>query len=119
MRSPYPRPTQPKVCHEMAKIRAGMGRSLYEVQMRSRAQKRQIRSIIMSSPTDITQTDREFLRKCVELAQTALQDGDEPFGSLLVDANGEVLFEDRNRVKIGRASCRERGCGWCVGAGGR
>src|SRR5690625_7442194 len=69
--------------------------------MRSRAQKCQIRSIIMSSPTDITHTDREFLRKCVELAQTALQDGDEPFGSLLVDANGEVLFEDRNRAKGG------------------
>lgn len=55
----------------------------------------------MASPTDISQKDREFLRRCVELARTALQDGDEPFGSLLVDANGEVLFEDRNRVKGG------------------
>ena len=27
--------------------------------------------------------------------------GDEPFGSLLVDAAGEVRFEDRNRVQDG------------------
>jgi len=37
----------------------------------------------------------------VELAREALADGDEPFGSVLVDDAGEVLFEDRNRVKDG------------------
>ena len=31
----------------------------------------------------------------------ALDDGDEPFGSILVDADGATLFEDRNRVKDG------------------
>lgn len=41
------------------------------------------------------------LRRCVELAREALDDGDEPFGSLLVDAQGRTLFEDRNRVKDG------------------
>ena len=46
-------------------------------------------------------TDLVHLRRCVELAREALADGDEPFGSLLVDASGEVRFEDRNRVKGG------------------
>ena len=47
------------------------------------------------------ETDLTFLRRCVELAGEALVAGDEPFGSLLVDAAGEVRFEDRNRVQDG------------------
>ena len=47
------------------------------------------------------ETDLAFLRRCVELAGEALEAGDEPFGSLLVDAAGEVRFEDRNRVQDG------------------
>ncbi|QZY30086.1 nucleoside deaminase [Nocardioides coralli] len=46
-------------------------------------------------------TDLAHLRRCVALAREALDDGDEPFGSVLVDAAGEVRFEDRNRVKGG------------------
>ena len=42
--------------------------------------------------------DLRYLRRCVELAAEALDAGDEPFGSLLVGADGKVLFEDRNRV---------------------
>ncbi|QLJ01550.1 nucleoside deaminase [Streptomyces sp. NEAU-sy36] len=38
------------------------------------------------------------LRRCVELAAEALEAGDEPFGSVLVGADGTALFEDRNRV---------------------
>jgi tRNA(Arg) A34 adenosine deaminase TadA len=34
----------------------------------------------------------------VELAAQALHEGDEPFGSVLVAADGRVLAEDRNRV---------------------
>src|SRR3954469_10767060 len=49
----------------------------------------------------ISDTDLAHLRRCVELAREGLADGDEPFGSLLVDATGEVRFEDRNRVKDG------------------
>jgi tRNA(Arg) A34 adenosine deaminase TadA len=49
----------------------------------------------------VSQTDLSFLRRCVELAREGLEDGDEPFGSLLVDGSGTVLFEDRNRVKDG------------------
>lgn len=45
--------------------------------------------------------ERAHLRRCVELAREALDNGDEPFGSLLVDAGGTVRFEDRNRVKDG------------------
>jgi len=44
--------------------------------------------------------DLEHLRRCVTLARTALESGDEPFGSLLV-ANGRVLAEDHNRVAGG------------------
>jgi len=46
-------------------------------------------------------TDLAHLRRCVELAREGLADGDEPFGSVLVDAEGVVRFEDRNRVKDG------------------
>jgi tRNA(Arg) A34 adenosine deaminase TadA len=49
----------------------------------------------------ISDDDLKRLRRCVELAQAALDDGDEPFGSILVDGDGAVLFEDRNRVKDG------------------
>ncbi|WP_350347347.1 nucleoside deaminase [Agromyces sp. G08B096] len=48
--------------------------------------------------------DRARLRRCVELASEALDAGDEPFGSLLVDAAGEVRFEDRNREGGGDAT---------------
>ncbi|MFF4272285.1 nucleoside deaminase [Streptomyces sp. NPDC001536] len=42
-----------------------------------------------------------YLRRCVELATEALEAGDEPFGSVLVGADGEVLAEDHNRVASG------------------
>jgi len=49
----------------------------------------------------LTESDLAHLRRCVELAREALESGDEPFGSVLADASGQVLFEDRNRVKVG------------------
>jgi len=49
----------------------------------------------------LDETDLRHLRRCVELAREGLEDGDEPFGSILVDGQGEVRFEDRNRVKDG------------------
>jgi len=49
----------------------------------------------------ISDDDLECLRRCVELAREALDDGDEPFGSILVDGDGATLYEDRNRVKDG------------------
>ena len=52
----------------------------------------------------ITPTDFAHLQRCVELAAEALEDGDSPFGSLLVHADGQVLFEDRNRISGGDAT---------------
>ncbi|BAO88751.1 nucleoside deaminase [Caballeronia cordobensis] len=49
----------------------------------------------------IDDIDRKHLLRCIELAQEALDDGDEPFGSMLVAKDGRVLFEDRNRVSGG------------------
>ena len=46
----------------------------------------------------ITDKDMIHLRRCVELAAEALDAGDEPFGSVLVDGDGNVLQEDRNRA---------------------
>ena len=46
----------------------------------------------------ITDNDMVYLRRCVELATEALEAGDEPFGSVLVDGDGQVLHEDRNRA---------------------
>jgi len=52
----------------------------------------------------LTQTDLMHLSRCVELAREALEAGDDPFGSLLVDADGAVRFEDRNRTRGGDAT---------------
>ncbi|MBJ7340786.1 nucleoside deaminase [Mycolicibacterium sp.] len=52
----------------------------------------------------IGDADLGHLRRCVALAGSALEAGDEPFGSVLVDSRGSVLFEDRNRVKDGDAT---------------
>lgn len=49
---------------------------------------------LVSDPTD---TDLTHLRRCVTLAREAADGGDQPFGSLLVDAAGDVRFADRNR----------------------
>lgn len=42
--------------------------------------------------------EMRHLRRCVELAAEALAAGDEPFGSVLVAADGHALAEERNRV---------------------
>lgn len=46
----------------------------------------------------VTEIDLTHLRTCIALAREALEAGDEPFGSVLVDAAGVVRFSDRNRV---------------------
>lgn len=55
-------------------------------------------------PVAISDEDLIRLGRCVEIARSALEDGDEPFGSILVDAGGRALFEDRNRVSGGDAT---------------
>ncbi|HLR92262.1 MAG TPA: nucleoside deaminase [Atopostipes sp.] len=49
----------------------------------------------------ITETDLKHLKRCVELAADALEKGDQPFGSVLVSSEGEVLFEDHNHIAGG------------------
>ncbi len=49
----------------------------------------------------LTDDDLRHLRRCVELAGEALEAGDDPFGSLLVGADGVVLREERNRAGDG------------------
>jgi tRNA(Arg) A34 adenosine deaminase TadA len=46
----------------------------------------------------IDETELKHLERCVELAGQALEAGEEPFGSVLVGADGTVLAEDHNRV---------------------
>ncbi|MCK6210459.1 nucleoside deaminase [Georgenia sp. EYE_87] len=42
--------------------------------------------------------DLTHLQRCVDLAEEALEAGDQPFGSVLVGPDGTVLAEDRNRI---------------------
>jgi tRNA(Arg) A34 adenosine deaminase TadA len=46
----------------------------------------------------VSQVDLQHLRRCVELARTALENGHGPFGAVLVGATGQTLYEDHNRV---------------------
>jgi tRNA(Arg) A34 adenosine deaminase TadA len=55
----------------------------------------------MDDVPELTVQDLTHLRRCVDLARDALVAGDEPFGSVLVDAEGAVLHEDRNRTAGG------------------
>jgi tRNA(Arg) A34 adenosine deaminase TadA len=49
----------------------------------------------------VSERDVAHLRRCVELAREALEAGDQPFGSVLVDAAGVVRREERNRAGAG------------------
>ncbi|MFK4823483.1 nucleoside deaminase [Paenochrobactrum sp. BZR 588] len=49
----------------------------------------------------ITENDHKYLQRCVALASAAVDKGDEPFGSILVSADGKILFEDHNHVAGG------------------
>ena len=46
----------------------------------------------------VDDVDLQHLRRCVELARTALEAGHGPFGAVLVSAKGRTLYEDHNRV---------------------
>lgn len=49
----------------------------------------------------VSAEDLRHLDRCVELAEAAVDAGDEPFGSVLVGPDGTVLMEDHNRVSAG------------------
>jgi tRNA(Arg) A34 adenosine deaminase TadA len=46
----------------------------------------------------MNETDHRHLLRCIELAEEALATGNDPFGSVLVSADGRVLYEDHNRT---------------------
>lgn len=50
---------------------------------------------------DPTPSELRHLERAADLAATALDLGHEPFGSVLVDADDRVLYEDHNRVDDG------------------
>lgn len=45
----------------------------------------------------VDDVDRAHLQRAVDLAGQALETGNSPFGSVLVDGEGAVVFEDHNR----------------------
>lgn len=47
------------------------------------------------------QDDTHYLSRAVELAKEAMLAGDAPFGSVLVNADGDIIREDRNRTVTG------------------
>ena len=53
----------------------------------------------MSQSNTQHETDLHHLRRCFVLASEARVAGQHPFGSLIVDENGEVLVEARNHVR--------------------
>lgn len=46
----------------------------------------------------LTEIDLKHLRSCLELARESLEAGDEPFGSILVDPDNNIIAKARNRV---------------------
>src|SRR4051812_11984910 len=50
----------------------------------------------------MTPIDLDHLRRCIVLAREAKDRGDDPFGSVLVGADGSVLAERSNRVHTDR-----------------
>jgi tRNA(Arg) A34 adenosine deaminase TadA len=60
---------------------------------------------VTAGPPETSPEELPHLRRCVELAAQAVDEGDFPFGSVLVAADGRVLAEDRNReVSMGDAT---------------
>ncbi|MDK9852429.1 nucleoside deaminase [Staphylococcus equorum] len=49
----------------------------------------------------LSESDITYLKRCVELAEQALNKGDEPFRSILVSSNDNILFKDHNHVSGG------------------
>lgn len=49
----------------------------------------------------MNETDHKHLVRCVELAEAALNSNNDPFGSVLVSADGRVLFEEHNWESTG------------------
>lgn len=46
----------------------------------------------------LKETHYKYLERCLELAEESVKAGDEAFGSVLVNEEGEIIAEARNRV---------------------
>jgi tRNA(Arg) A34 adenosine deaminase TadA len=53
-------------------------------------------------PGPPTSVDEHLLRRAIDLARLSREHGNHPFGSLLTDANGDVVLEAENTVVTGR-----------------
>lgn len=62
------------------------------------------RGCVDSIVVAISDGDLDHLNRCVGLARAALDAGDEPFGSILVDDDGRTRYEDRNQTGGGDAT---------------
>lgn len=49
----------------------------------------------------VSNNEKIYLERCIELATEALLAGDAPFGSVLVAKDGTILHEERNRTVTG------------------
>lgn len=49
----------------------------------------------------IADHEQPYLLRCIALAKEALDAGDQPFGSVLVNAEGLIMAEERNRIADG------------------
>ncbi|MDD2476135.1 MAG: nucleoside deaminase [Dysgonamonadaceae bacterium] len=47
---------------------------------------------------ELTTTDKHYLALCIDLAEEALNAGDKPFGFILIDNDGKILAQARNKV---------------------
>ena len=50
----------------------------------------------------MNETDIQYLRDSIKVAQKAREHGNHPFGAILVDGNNQVLLEAENTVVTGR-----------------
>lgn len=48
--------------------------------------------------------DIYYIKKCIEVSQRARDNGNTPFGAILVDANGNILLEQEN-IEITESNC--------------
>ena len=42
--------------------------------------------------------DELYIRKAIELSRAAVEHGNEPFGAVLVDKDGEIVFSNENQI---------------------
>ena len=47
---------------------------------------------------------KDYLRRCIELARSAVNNGNMPFGAVLVDSNGKIILEQEN-IEITESNC--------------